>query len=644
MSADGWFCIVLLIGVLIALMKNWASPDVLFVGVAMLLVIRGVIDPGEAFREFGNSGVITVAALFIVAAGLRDTGILDWLGNKVLGGARDDRQAMVRLGLATTSLSAFLDDTPIVAMFMPPVLDWCRKSRVSASRLLIPLSFFTLLGGTCTLIGTSTNLVVHGLMVEKHRSFEEEWNDHGKVASLVERGGAESGTDQKATSETDQKADPQTVPSRQEAFIHDIRGIGLFELSLLGVPLAVVGCGFLFLFSRRLLPDRKELIEQLGESRREYLVEMAVEPACRLVGQNLEQAGLRRLPGLFLIEIERNGDTISPVSPDEVIRENDRLTFTGIVGTIVELESIPGLVPAADPSYASAPRDQRRRLMCEAVVSSTSPLVGKSVREADFRAQYNAAIVAVHRNGARLGNKIGDIVLQPGDTLLLQTTPHFARAHRNSTDFYLVSHVAEWRPLRRDRAWISLILFAVLLAAMTVGFIEVHVAAALAAVLMVVLGCISAGDARESIEWQSIITIGAAFAMGLGLERSGAAAAIAGGIVEMTQPLGNLATLAAIYLMTALLTQVITNNAAAALMFPFCWQTAWQLGASPRPFLMALVIAASASFATPIGYQTNMMVFGPGGYRFGDYARLGAPLSVLVVLVGVPLILATWPL
>lgn len=590
-----WFTSAVVLASLIALVKNWAPPDLLFLSGTALLALAGVISPSQAFSGFANEGMLTVAVLFVVAAGLAETGVLSYVGHQVLGGARTDRGALARLSAIIVPSSAFLNNTPIVAMFMPIVIDWCRRNEVAPSKLLIPLSYLAILGGTCTLIGTSTNLVVHGLM-------------------------------------------------RQSGVEGLANGMTLFEFTPLGVPYALAGVAYLTLFGRRLLPERKELFEQLGESRREYMVDMLVQPGCRLVGISVEAAGLRRLPGLFLIEINRNEEIVTPVAPNEVIQTNDRLVFTGVVSSVVELQKITGLVPVADPAYEASPARQLSRRMCEAVISADSPLIGKTIRDADFRATYGAAVVAVHRGGSRVQEKVGDISLQPGDTLLLQTQPHFVRAHRNDPAFYLVSDVEQWRPLRRHRAWIALLLFLLLLILMTTGIVPTLVGAALIAVAMVATGCLSAGEARQSIELQVLVTIAASFGIGTALEESGAAKAIASQLVHATAVLGPVAALACVYLLTSLMTELITNNATAVLLFPICVQTAKLMDADPRPFLIALTFAASASLVTPIGYQTNMMVYGPGGYRFTDFIRVGAPLHLILFTVATFLIPVIWPL
>jgi di/tricarboxylate transporter len=591
MSFEGWFTLAIVVACFVALIRNWAPPDLLFLAGTALLALVGVITPDEAFAGFANEGMLTVAVLFIVAAGLEETGVLGYVGHHVLGRARTDRGALARLAAIIVPSSAFLNNTPIVAMFMPIVMDWCRRNEVAPSKLLIPLSYLAILGGTCTLIGTSTNLVVHGLLLQ-----------------------------------------------------NQMPGMSLFEITPLGIPYALVGVIYLLTLGRRLLPERKELIEQLGESRREYMVDMMVQPGCRLIGTTVEGAGLRRLPGLFLIEINRYDEIITPVAPDEIIRTHDQLVFTGVVSSVVELQKIEGLVPVADPAYETAPAKQLSRRMCEAVISADSPLIGQTIRDADFRATYGAAVVAVHRGGSRVQQKVGDIRLEPGDTLLLQTQPHFVRAHRNDPAFYLVSDVEQWRPLRRHRAWIAILLFLALLILMSTGIVPTLVGASLIAVAMVATGCLSAGEARQSIELQVLITIAASFGIGTALEKSGAAATIAGMLTDATSGFGSIAALASIYIITSVVTELITNNAAAVLLFPICVETARLTGADPRPFIIALTFAASASLMTPIGYQTNMMVYGPGGYRFSDFIRVGAPLHALLWIVATLLIPVFWPL
>lgn len=590
MTIAAWITIGIVLCLLLALIKNSAPPDLLFVGATCLLAVLGIITPEQAFAGFSNAGMLTVAFLFIVVAALRETGVLDYVGHHVLGKVKTARGAMTRLIVFILPMSALLNNTPIVAMFIPIVIDWCRRHQLAPSKLLIPLSFITILGGTCTLIGTSTTLVINGLMIQA-----------------------------------------------------GLPAMGLLEIGMVGIPYAIVGSAFLLVIGPKLLPARQELMEQLTAARRDYLVEMRVQAGCRLCGQTVEQAGLRQLPGLFLIEIDRQGQSIAPVRPEDQVQAEDRLIFTGIVSSIVELERIPGLVAIDGADLPLEAKDAYERRMVEAVISQNSSLNGKRIREAEFRSIYGAAVVAVHRFGERVKQKIGDIEMRPGDTLLLQIPPHFLRAHRYDPNFYLISPVDQWRPIRRNRIGICLALFATLILLMITGWVPIVVSGGLVAVLMIVLGCISANDARRSIEWPVLVTIAASFGVGSALENSGAATLLAGSLVDMTQAWGPIAGLAAIYIFGSIITELITNNAAAVLLFPICVETARLFGVDARPFVIALALAASASFMTPIGYQTNMMVYGPGGYRFADFLRIGAPLNLLLAVIAIALVPIIWP-
>jgi di/tricarboxylate transporter len=581
--------LAVLAGLLYGLIKD-KPADLLFVGVVVLLASLGVITPEEAFAGFANSAVLIVVSLYVVAAGLRETGVMDYVGERFLGQVETEGKALLYMAAVLIPSAMVLNNTPKVALLVPVLITWCRKRRISPSRLLMPLSFLSILGGTCSLIGTSTNLVVQGLLIRNH-----------------------------------------------------LQPMGFFELGKVGFPCAVLGAIYLLTAGRKLLPNRKELIEQLGDTRREYLVEMLVQPVCRLVGKRIDEGGLRHLPGLFLIEIDRNGAVIGPVGPDEVIQADDRLVFTGVVSTIVDLEKIPGLVPAMDAHYEVLPAKQWGRQLCEAVISPSSPLAGQAVRDADFRSLYDAAIVAVHRNGVRLTNKVGDIRLHAGDTLLMQVGPNFSRAFRNNPDFYLVSDVEDSRPVRFNRAWPAAIIFVAMIAAFVSGVVDIMLAAFLAAGAMVACRCISATEARKSVDLPVVIAIAASFGVGKALEQSGVAGLFATLLVEGTQSWGPRATLAAIYLGTMVLNELISNNAAAALAFPFCLESARLLQVSERPFIMAMTLAASYAFASPIGYQTHMMVFGPGGYRFTDFMRVGIPLNLLMGITAVVLVPFIWP-
>jgi di/tricarboxylate transporter len=372
---------------------------------------------------------------------------------------------------------------------------------------------------------------------------------------------------------------------------------------------------------------------------------MAVVPGSAIDGKTIEAAGLRHLQGAFVAALERNGLRRVPVPPDEVLRGNDQLTFVGGVDTVVEVNRMRGLIPATNQA-AKLSYPPHARIMAEAVVSPSNPLVGRSVREGRFRNHYEAVIVAVHRNGARVDQKIGDIVLQPGDTLLLETSRRFIHQQRHSRDFFLVSDVPDSRPLRYDRAWIALIIIAAMVCAVAAeeftGLRTFH-AALVAAVLMGLTRCLSVDQARQSVDWSTLVTIAAALVLGRVVESTGLAAAAGGGIMTALRPFGPIAVLAGIYLVTLVATELVTNNAAAALTFPLAHAVAAEMGVNFMPFAVVIAIAASCGFATPLGYQTHLMVYGVGGYRFTDYVRMGVPLDLAAMVITVALTPLVFP-
>lgn len=608
MELQGWVTIAVLLLLVIGLIKYSHLADVIFLGALGLLVLLGVVTPAEAVAGFSNDGILTIGALFVVAAGLVHTGILSKITMRILGPVESASSALRRAIPPVVGASAFLNNTTVVAMSMPVLLEWAHKRRVAPSRVLLPLSYAAILGGVCTLIGTSTNLVVHGLM----------------------RGSS----------------------------IESLRsGFGMWELGAVGVPIAILGTIYLIVIAPRLLPDRREFLEQVGEVRREYLAEFLLEAGSPLAGRTIQEASL---PGLYLVEIGRQQDIISPVGPEERLLPGDRLVFTGIVSTLVDLQKIPGLVSAADFTYEISLAPNRGRRFCEAVISTSSPLVGKTVREANFRAVYNAAVVALHRNGRPLRTKIGDARLLPGDTLLLETGAGFLNAHRNNPDFFLVSEIGDATPMRYERGWIAvtitlgmilLLTFPEFLqqfsapASVVEWFTDQRVTFAfLAAVLMIATRCVRTSEARRNVEWSLLVTIAASFGVGIALSKSGAAGMIAHAAIEPFGAFGPTALLAGIFLVTWILTELMSNNAAAALMFPIAIATSQNASLDPRPFMVAIAVGASCGFVFPAGYQTHLMVFGPGGYRVRDFVKLGIPMVILWFVTSMILIPRFWPL
>ncbi|MSR81390.1 MAG: SLC13 family permease [Candidatus Latescibacteria bacterium] len=587
MAWEAWFTLGLLALMLGLLAFTRLSADLVMVGTLVALLVSKVLTPEQALAGLANEGMVTVAVLFVVVAGLKETGGIAVLAQRVLGHPKSILQAQARLMLPVAALSAFVNNTPIVAMLVPVVVEWAKKYQLSVSRLLIPLSFATVLGGLCTLVGTSTNLVVSGLLA--------------KTTGVQ---------------------------------------LGLFAPAWVGVPTAVAGLLYLLAVGRWLLPERQPPLKQL-EDPRQYTVEMLVAGDGPLIGKTIEEAGLRHLQGMYLMEIGRGEEVLVAVSSQERLKAADRLVFVGIVDSVVELHKIRGLVPATEQVFKlDAPRATRS--LIEAVVSDSCPLVGKSIREGRFRAVYNAAVVAVARNGQQLRQKIGDIVLRTGDTLLLEAHPSFVAQQRNSRDFFLVSRLEDSSPPRHERTWIALGILVAMIAAASFEVMSMLSAAVLAAGSMVLARCCSRLQAYRAIDWEVLVVIASSFGLGKALEVSGAAAHIASALAQLAGG-DPWVSLVLIYVMALVFTEVLTNNAAAVLVFPIAMATAASLHVSYLPYIIALMMAASAAFATPIGYTTNLMIYGPGGYRFTDFTRIGLPLNLVAGTVTVLLAPLVWP-
>jgi len=599
MGWEAWLVMVVVVVMVVSLAMEWAPPDLLTLGCLLMLVCGQAIfgsdklpTVNEAFQGFSSPSLITVGVLFVIVTGLMQTGAMGLLTDRLVGRPQTVLSAQVRLLFPVTFLSAFLNNTPIVAMFMPVVDDICKRTRISPSKLYMPMAFAATFGGVCTLIGTSTNLV---------------------VKSAMEKAG--------------------------------LPPMGFFDVSWIGIPCALGGVGFILLASQKLLPDRKPAIS-LSDDLRQYTVEMLVQLGGPLVNVTIREAGLRSLPGLYLAEIERDGQILAAVGPNERLQANDRLVFVGIIESVVDLRKTRGLIPATDQVFKLNTPTSHRCLM-EAVVSNRCPIIGATIRDGQFRSRYNSAVIAVARDGKHIPGKIGDIVLQPGDTLLLEGHPDFAIQQRNSSDFFLVSHVENSTPLRHDRAWMAIgilggmILLASLLSrdATSDGRPAVDFllpAALIAALAMVFTRCCTGTQARQSVDWSVLIVIGASLGIGEAIKLSGAAKYLSQQSILLCGSNAWL-QLAVIYFLTMILTELVTNNAAAVLMFPLALEVSRSLGASHMPFMIAIMIAASMGFATPFGYQTNLMVYGPGGYKFRDYLAVGIPLDLVMMAITVAL-------
>lgn len=588
MPLVAWITIAIVTAVFLLMAMTRIGPDVILLGGVVVLLSLGIIDAPQALSGFSNSGLFTVAFMYVLVVSIRETGGIDIIIRYVLGRPRGETAARARLLLPVSAMSAFVNNTPVVATYIPAVMSWSRRLDLPVHRFLMPLSYATILGGTCSLMGTSTNLVVNGLLGENYPGLE----------------------------------------------------LGLFDIAWVGVPVALAGLAYLLLASRWLLPERQGLA-QAFDNPREFTIEMEVDPDGPIVDQTVQQAGLRHLSGLFLVEIERDGNVVSVVGPGERLKGGDRLVFAGTTEAAIELQQVRGLRPS-NLDESSLRKDFRERRLVEAVVSDQCQFIGQRIRDGHFRTLYGAAVLAVCRNGERVAGNLGQIRLQPADVLLLETRPPFIERHRQSRDFLLISQVNGQARPNHEKAWLAWSILAGVVALATFGVVSMLNAVMLGAAMTVLTGCCSIGAAKRGLDTQVLLTIAASFGLGAALESSGAAAAIADLALSLTAGEPYLLLIGA-YVLVALLTEVVTNNAAAVIGFPIVTASAESLGVSVMPFAIAVMFAASLSFLTPIGYQTNLMVYGPGGYRFGDFARLGWLLNLLVGAVALALIPLVWP-
>lgn len=569
---------------LAALVVTSLGADVLTLGALAVLLAAGILTPAQAAAGFASEALLTLAGLYIVAAALTRSGAIALVSSRLLGEPRTDVAAQARVVLPVAALSAFVNNTPLVAVYLPLLQRLARRAGLAPSRLFLPLSYAAILGGLCTLIGTSTNIVVRGLMVAHNAAHPE-------------------------------------VP---------VVPFGMFSTTPVGVPVALAGVAYLLLAGRRLLPGRSAETSR-ATAARQYTVAMRVAPGCVVSGLTVEAAGLRHLRGLFLAHIERHHAVLPAVGPDSVILDDDVLVFVGALDSVVDLQQVRGLVPVA----ADDAGNRHAHQMVEAIVAPGSPLVGRTIRDGSVRTRYGGVIMAVHRYGTRLEGKLGDIRLQAGDSLLIEAPEEFVRRHRDSAVFHLLTAHDGTSPPRHDRAWAAVLMLVLFVGTSATGVLDTMTAALLAAVGVLVTRCLDVPSARAAVDWPVLVVLGAGLGIGRAVEQSGLAAALATGMLGPAVSGGLVPLLAAVYALTWLLTSVLSNSAAAVLVFPVAWQAAQAAGVPFEPVVLALTVAASCEFTTPLGYQTNLMVLGPGGYRVADYVRYGGPLTVICGVVTV---------
>ena len=575
--------------------KKKIGPDLIMASGLVVLMLTHVIEFEVAVAGFAQRPVLMIAGLFVVAAALQETGGIELIGKKLLGKPRTLATAQLRMMIPVAAMSAFMNTTPIVAMYLPMINKWSKRLNIQPSKLFMPLSFAGILGGQGTMIGTGSNLIIIGLFIDWWQN-PPQWVETINVS-------APSGA------------------------------IAMWGAAWIGIPVAIFGIAFMVFTSKWLLPNRNPL-EPVKSRKREYEIKMSIEKGASMVGKTIAGAGLRNLSGLYLHAIVRNDQLIANVVPQEIIQQNDKLIFVGDVRSVVDLRKTRGLIPAVEELRDFEGRPFARTML-EAVVSGNSPLVGQTVRSSQFRTTYNAAILAVHRRGKHIDGKIGDIRLEPGDTLLLESGGNFLNTWKQSPHFYLISELDDSRPPLHNKAWLSLLVLALLVGLLTFNIIDRVAAIWFCGLLMVLLKCISGPSARRAINLQVLIVIGSAMGIGKAVEISGLAEVSSGYLLTFAQNInaGNYGSLFLVFLMTSVAAQLMTNFGAAVIMFPIVMGAAEGLGVSPYPFVFTMMAAAGCNFLTPVTYQTNLMVYGPGGYKFMDFPKLGIPLTLLVAIL-----------
>ena len=575
--------LIVLIFILISFYKEWIGPAFTFLIGVIVLGICGILTPSEILSGFANEQVVVILMLLLIGDIIRDLGIVETLFDKVFRRAKTYRQFMARMMILVGGFSAFLNNTPLVAVMMPYVHSWSKRNNVSPSKLLIPLSYAAILGGCITLIGTSTNLIVNGML-----------------------------------------ADQEIIPT--------LKTLDMFDFAWVGVPMMAIGTVYLLFVSKKLLPDKKDVLGEFSANSRKYIVEAIVKPNSELIGKSIEEADLRNLKGLYLFQINRRGIKISAVSHEFKLEEGDGLLFAGDTETIADL-----VLPKSGltlPAVGMLTHKKHIEVV-EIVISHNSTLITKTVKEANFRGLFDAAVIGIHRNGERVSGKIGSVKLRAGDVLLLLGDDDFVSRTQRVQDFYFISKVKEFR--KQEAYKIGILLGGTVLAVILSALKIVPLFMTLIVMIIVVLALkiMNPKDIATMIDFNLALIISLSLAFGTAMIKSGLAEIIADLLISVFLPLGKVGVLFGIYLITSVLAAYITNKAAVAIIFPIALTMSLNLNLNPEPFVLIVAFAAAANFMTPIGYQTNLMVYGPGGYSFKDFFKIGFPLTMIYMVITV---------
>ncbi len=574
---------MVLIFLVVSLYKEIVGPAMTFIIAAIVLGVTQVLSPAEILGGFANEQVAVILLLLLLGEIFRKTSVLDIFFDKIFQSAKSERGFTTRMMFVVAPLSAFLNNTPLVAILMPYVHNWSTRNKVAVSKLMMPLSFATILGGCATLIGTSTNLVVNGLVTD------------GKI-------------------------------------IPNLPSLGIFDFSAVGIPMIIIGSIYIIFIGQKMIPEKQGVTKQINEINRKYIVEARIKKGSNLIGKTISESGINKETGLYLFEILRDDIRITAVPDDTIFMEEDILLFLGNTDSIANfLDSKNGMII---PSVGMFARKKNTDVL-EIVISHNSMLINRTLKSVNFRAKYDATVIAVHRNGETFSGQISDIEIKPGDALLLLTGSYFEERIKNTNDFYLISKIREIRRLGVARTTYLVAGSLAVIVFSAFGIIKLFTGLLFLITTLVLLKITRPKDLVNSIDYELALIIALSLALGIAMMKSGVASMFAEGIITVFRPLGKVGVLAGIYFITTILAAFITNKAAVAVIFPVSLNLALELNTDPMPFILVVAFAAAANFMTPIGYQTNLMVYGPGGYKFKDFLRVGTPLTVMYMIVSI---------